>query len=74
VKHGIDIKYPVAMQAYDPQDMFFAKSSIKSWTKEESAVEYDRLIGAYMALRHEHISILVDQDSKEKNARRQAVD
>ena len=74
MKHGIDIKYPVAMQAYDPQDMFFAKSSIKSWTKEESAVEYDRLIGAYMALRHEHISILVDQDSKEKNARRQVVD
>ncbi|KAI4923846.1 hypothetical protein J4E85_008002 [Alternaria conjuncta] len=71
VKRGIDIKYPVAMQAYDPHDMFFAKSSIKSWTKEESAKEYDRLTGAYMALRHEHISILVDQDSKEKNARRQ---
>ncbi|KAI4649799.1 uncharacterized protein J4E79_009644 [Alternaria viburni] len=74
VKHGINIKYPVAMQAYDPQDMFFAKSSIKSWTKEESAKEYDRLAGAYMALSHEHISILVDQDSKEKNARRQVVD
>jgi len=62
------------MQAYDPQDMFFAKSHIKSWTKEESAKEYDRLAGAYMALRHEHISVLVDQDSKEKNARRQVVD
>ncbi|KAI4911257.1 uncharacterized protein J4E92_010313 [Alternaria infectoria] len=59
------------MQAYDPQDMFFAKSHIKSWTKEESAKEYNRPAGAYMALRHEHISVLVDQDSKEKNARRQ---
>ena len=49
-------------------------SHIKSWTKEESAKEYDRLAGAYMALRHEHISVLVDQDSKEKNARRQVVD
>ncbi|KAI4649712.1 hypothetical protein J4E93_004033 [Alternaria ventricosa] len=74
VKHGIDVKYPVAMQAYDPQDMFFAKSYIKSWTKEQSAKEYDRLAGTYMALRHEHISVLVDQDNNEKNARRQVVD
>jgi len=38
------------------------------------AKEYDRLAETYMVLRHEHISALVDQDSKEKNARRQVVD
>jgi len=74
VKHGIDAKYPVAMQSYDPQDMNFAKSHMKSWTEEQMAKEYDRLAGAYMALRHEHISALVDQDNNEKNARRQVVD
>ena len=62
------------MQSYDPQDMNFAKSHMKSWTEEQMAKEYDRLAGAYMALRHEHISALVDQDNNEKNARRQVVD
>ncbi|KAI4958076.1 hypothetical protein J4E86_003671 [Alternaria arbusti] len=74
VKHGIDIKYPVAMQSYDPQDMNFTESHLKSWTAEQMAKEYDRLAETYMALRHEHISALVDQDSNEKDARRQVVD
>ena len=74
MKHGIDIKYPVAMQSYDPQGMNFAESHLKSWTTEQMAKEYDRLAETYMALRHEHISALVDQDSNEKNACRQVID